>query len=135
MKPAVLDMLRAWLLCASLAAMCIQVVALVSLLFDVSEASLESVPFRLLAMGCVVTSVLLTRHIASLSFTRALRSRHATFRTAAAESGVVSVASNCPLRRLVILHLRLSGKPFELVQRRSRSRCRCTTPGISSFRH
>jgi hypothetical protein len=132
MKPAVVDMLRACLLTASLAAMCLQVIALVSLLFDVSEASLESVPFRLFAVGWVVTSVLLTRHVASLSFTRALRSRHATFRTADAEGGVVSVASNCPLRKLVILHLRLSGRPFELVQRRSRSQC--STPRISSFR-
>ncbi|WP_228975798.1 hypothetical protein [Paraburkholderia gardini] len=117
MKPAVVDMLRAHLLTASLAAMCFQVIALASLFFDVSEASLESVPFRVLALGCVVTSVLLTRQVASMSFSRALHSHHATYRTASALGGVVSVASNCPLRRLVILHLRMSGRPFEVVQR------------------
>ncbi|CAG4892781.1 hypothetical protein LMG31841_02625 [Paraburkholderia saeva] len=131
MKPAVVDMLRAHLLTASLAAMCLQLIALVSLLFDVSEAALESVPFRLLATGCVVTSVLLTRHVASMSFSRALHSRHATYRAASAQGGVVSVASNCPLRKLVILHLRMNGRPFELLQRDA---C-CATAHSSSFRH
>ncbi|SEA35579.1 hypothetical protein [Paraburkholderia sartisoli] len=131
MKPAVVDMLRAHLLTASLAAMCFQVAALVSLFFNVSEASLESAPFRLFALGCVVTSVLLTRQVASMSFSRALHSRHATYRTVAAQGGLVSVALNCPLRMLVILHLRMRGRPFELVQHQPL----CAKVRSSTYRH
>ncbi|MGF6778865.1 hypothetical protein [Paraburkholderia sp. GAS334] len=117
MKPVTVDMLRAHLITASLAAMCIQVILLLSLpLFDVSESSLESLPFRLAAMVSIVCGVALTRQIASMSFSRALQSHHATFRTPASKGAMVSVASNCPLRELVILHLRFSGRSFELVK-------------------
>ena len=113
MKPVTVDMLRAHLLVASLTAMGAEVLAcLVLLVLPVSQNDLGSMPFRLLAAAVIVGGVIVTRQFAHAAFELALQGHYAT--GAGRSARVVAIASNCPRRWLVILHLRLTGRPFVL---------------------
>ncbi len=109
MKPVTVDMLRAHLMAAALTAMIMEAVTLASFfLFDFAEGAFRSMTFRLLGVAVIICG------LAYLAFGVAVKSRHATCRNQ--QSALISVSPDCPRRQLVILHLRLTGKPFELAQ-------------------
>ncbi|SIO45515.1 hypothetical protein [Paraburkholderia phenazinium] len=111
MTPATIAMLRAYLLTASLAAAAIQMVALLSIgLFGVPEAVFTSGPFRLVAVASVVCIVLVVKRIARAAFLSALSLDYATVTDA--HSNTTSVSPVCPVRMLVILHLRFNRRPI-----------------------
>lgn len=113
MKPLTVDMLRAHLIVASFTALCAQLLACVALLLlPVSQQLFSSTPFRLLAIAAIVSGVIVTREFAQAAFESALQSRHATTHDAHAHD--VAIASDCPQCWLVVLHLRLTGRPFVL---------------------
>jgi Na+/serine symporter len=113
MKPVTVDMLRAHLLVASLTAAGAEVVLCIALLLlPVSQQFFETTPFRLLAIGVIVGGVIVTRELAQAAFELSVKSHHTT--PAGCAAWPVKVASDCPRRSLVILHLRLTGQPFML---------------------
>jgi hypothetical protein len=112
MKPSTIDMLRAYLLTASLVATAIEMVALLSiLLFGVSEDVFTSTTFRIATAAVIVCIVLVIKRIARAAFVSALSQRYATVTDA--HSNATSISPVCPVRMLVILHLRFSRRPFE----------------------
>lgn len=116
MKPVTIEMLRAHLLVASLTAMGAEALVCLGLLvLPVSPYALSSTPFRLLAIAVIVSGVIVTRQFAHAAFELALQEHYATGTGRAAWP--FSIASNCPRRWLVILHLRLTGRPFVLAGR------------------
>jgi transcriptional regulator of nitric oxide reductase len=113
MKPVTADMLRAHLLVASLTAAGAEAVLCIALLvLPVSQQFFVTTPFRLLAIAVIVGGVIVTREFAQAAFDFSVRSHH-TMPVGRAASPV-KVASDCPRRWLVILHLRLTGRPFVL---------------------
>jgi hypothetical protein len=113
MKPATVDMLRAHLMVASLIAMGAEVLACLTLLvLPVSQSAFSSMPFRLLAIAVIASGVIVTRQFAHAAFELALQARYATGTQRLARP--VAIASDCPRRWLVILHLRLTGRAFVL---------------------
>jgi hypothetical protein len=115
MKPATVDMLRAHLMVASLTAMGAEVLACLALLvLPVSQRALSSMPFQLLAVAVIVSGVIVTRQFAHAAFQLALQGHYATGTNRLARP--VAIASDCPRRWLVILHLRLTGKAFVLAE-------------------
>lgn len=115
MKPSTIDMLRAYLMTVSLAAVGMQIVMLVCLVvFGVSEQVFEAAPFRLAVAVIIVFATLATKHIAHAAFRFAVAHRHATYGDARVQ--IISVSRGCPVRMLVILHLRFSRRLFDLVE-------------------
>lgn len=113
MKPVTVDMLRAHLLVASLTAMGAEILVCLGLLvLPVSQHAFGSTSFRLLAVAVIVGGVIVTREFAQAAFHIALQGHYAT--GGGRPARVVSIAANCPRRWLVILHLRLTGRPFVL---------------------
>ena len=113
MKPVTVDMVRAHLLVAALTAAGAEAVVLIALLvLPVSQQFFGSTPFRLLAIAVIIGGVIVTREFAHAAFDFAVKSHH----TMPAErcTSPLEVASDCPRRWLVILHLRLTGQPFVL---------------------
>jgi hypothetical protein len=97
---------------ASLAAAAIQMAALLSIgLFGVPEAVFTSGPFRLVATASIVCIVLLVKRIARAAFLSALSLDYATITDT--HSNATSVSPVCPVRMLVILHLRFNRRPIE----------------------
>lgn len=116
MKPVTVDMLRAHLMAASLTAIGAEVLILpVLLMLPVRGNTFSSTPFRLLALALVVSGVFVIRRLAHDAFERAIQRRHVM--PGSASSRAVSVPAHCARRDLVILHLRLTGKPFVLSDR------------------
>lgn len=112
MRPSTIAMLRAYLLTASLAAAAIQVVALLAIgVFGVSEDVFTSGTFRIAAVASIVCVVLVTRRIARAAFVSALSHDYAIVTDA--RSNATSVSPACPVRTLVILHLRFNRRPVE----------------------
>jgi hypothetical protein len=112
MTPTTIAMLRAYLMTASLAAAAIQMAALLSIgLFGVPEAVFTSGPFRLVATASIVCIVLLVKRIARAAFLSALSLDYATITDT--HSNATSVSPVCPVRMLVILHLRFNRRPIE----------------------
>lgn len=106
---------------ASLTAMGAEVlVCLALLVLPVSPHAFSSAPFRLLAVALIISGVIVTREFAQAAFELALQGHYATRATQATQAGrrawPVAVASSCPRRWLVILHLRLTGRPFVLAE-------------------
>jgi hypothetical protein len=111
-KFVTVDMLRAHLLMAALTALIVQVASLTSLLFGVEESVFDSSAFRASSVLAIIVGTLMARRVAHFAFSGAVKSHHATCCNQPMKR--ISVASDCPRRSLVILHLRLSGIPFEL---------------------
>jgi len=111
MKHTTVEMIRAHLVTASIAATTIDV-AVVSLLFffRFPEAEFETASFRLLMFALLLAAVLTTRHVAQRAFRAALRQHYARF--VGPDSGGVAVSAMCPARSLVILHLHFTGVPY-----------------------
>ena len=113
MKPVTVDMLRAHLMAASLTAMGAEVlIGLALLVLPIAPQTLSSTVFRLLALAVIVSGVIVIRQFAHAAFELALQSHHAAPENWPVRP--VSIAANCPRRWLVILHLRLTGRPFVL---------------------
>lgn len=116
MKPSIVEMLRAHLLAASLAAACMDASAVAAIvLFHVPGAVFESRGFRLGAVGAVALGTFAVRRLASHAFRRAVRHAHAWPATG---TWPARVSRACPSMPLVVLHLRLTGKPYALVDAR-----------------
>ena len=80
MKPSTIDMLRAYLLTASLAAIAIEAAALLSIsLFGVSEDVFTSTTLRAATVVAIVCIVLVTKRVARAAFVSALSHHYATF--------------------------------------------------------
>jgi hypothetical protein len=107
MRSPIIDMLRAYLLTASVAAILIEVPVLLALdLFRISEKVFASMSFRAGVAIAIVMLVLATKRLASIAFRSALAHHYATISSARPET--ISVSSSCPARMLVILHLRFN---------------------------
>lgn len=116
MKSPTIDMLRAYLMTASLAAMSIEIAALVSLeLFGVPEHVFASAMFRVCALSAIIGAVLATKYAANRAYRSAVAHRYARSSVANIRGVVVSPA--CPVRSLVILHLRFNRRTVELAGR------------------
>jgi hypothetical protein len=112
MKPATIDMLRAYLLTASFAAAAIEVAALLSIdLFGVSEDVFSSQTFRAAIVVVIVCIVLVTRQVARAAFVSALSNHYASVPDE--HSNAISVSPACPVRLLVVLHLRFNRTAIE----------------------
>jgi hypothetical protein len=104
MKSSTIDMLRAYLMTASLAAMSIEIAALVSLeLFGVPAYVFTSTIFRVSALSAIIGAVLVTKHVANVAYRSAVAHHYATSSGSSVQRVVVS--PTCPGRMLVILHL------------------------------
>lgn len=100
---------------AALTAMGAEVLVCLALLaLPVFPHAFSSAPFRLLAVALIVSGVIVTREFAHAAFELALRGR--SVMRAGRSAWAVAVASRCPQRWLVILHLRLTGRPFVLAE-------------------
>jgi len=137
LKAATVDMLRAYLLTASLAATLMEFVILVAIVvFGCSQETFESTGFRLTIMLVLLAAVLAIRQIAGATFRSAVAHRYATFSAVSSETytaqtvaqtragtragtraQTVTISPTCPARPLVVLHLRLSRRLFELAER------------------
>lgn len=115
MKPVTVDMVRAHLMAASLTAMAIEILACIALLVTpVSPQSLSSTPSRLIAVTVIIGGVIVIRHWARVAFDLAVKRRHVI--PCNPSSRPVLVTTNCPRAWLIILHLRFTGRPFELAK-------------------
>jgi hypothetical protein len=115
MKPPTVDMLRAHLQVASLTAVGAEALVCVALLvLPVSQHFFGSTSFRLIAIAVITGGVIVTRELARAAFELAVASRHANAANGSVRPFAFVVARNCPRRWLVVLHLRMSGKPFVL---------------------
>ncbi|HEX7937150.1 MAG TPA: hypothetical protein VF573_29300 [Paraburkholderia sp.] len=111
MKPATVDMLRAHLMVASLTALAADVLACVTVaVVPGAQHLFVSSTFCLIALALMASGVIVTHQVAHAAFHLAVEERHAS--AASLHSRLVAVAADCPRRWLVILHLRLTGKPF-----------------------
>jgi hypothetical protein len=115
MKSSTIDMLRAYLITASLAAMVIEIAALISIeWFGVSEHVFTSLVFRASAVSAIIGAVLMTKHAAHMAYRSAVAHHYATLSEANSQSVAVSPA--CPVRMLVILHLRFDRRTLDLAE-------------------
>ncbi|WP_025602777.1 hypothetical protein [Burkholderia sp. WSM2230] len=113
MKPVTADMLRAHLMVASLTALVADVFACITVaMLPGAQHLFVSASFRLAALAMMAGGVIVARQLGHAAFRLAVADRYVS------EAGVyaqrVAVAPDCPRRWLVILHLRLAGKPFVL---------------------
>jgi hypothetical protein len=114
MKPSTVDMLRAYLMTASLASVFIATLALAALaVFGISDQTFQTQEFRAGAVAAVIFLVLLTRQAAKLAFHTAVANRHTS--PIGQRGHRISVSRECPRRQLVILHLRFSRRLPDLV--------------------
>lgn len=113
MKAATVDMLRAHLIVASVTAAGGGLMALLALATTpVSQQTLSSLPFQLLALAVIICGVFVMRHVGSVAFDFAVKRRQVT--SYMSTTRATFVVNNCQWRWLVILHLRLRGRPFLL---------------------
>ncbi|HEX3381493.1 MAG TPA: hypothetical protein VHU21_17115, partial [Paraburkholderia sp.] len=113
MKPVTVDMLRAHLLVASLTAVGTEAVVCVALLvLPVSPQFFGSTSFRLFVIALIVGGVIVAREFAQAAFALAVDRHHAMPVNQSTVPVEFAVTPDCPRRWLVILHLRLTGKPL-----------------------
>jgi hypothetical protein len=114
MKRTTVEMLRAYLMAASLCAACIEVGIAFAHLFGVADQTFQKPSFRLAGLACIAACVATMRGVAQLAFDQAQKRHYAT---RAAPCGFVRVSTRCPWRALVVLHLRFTCEPYALVDR------------------
>ncbi len=115
MKPVTVDMLRAHLLVASLTAVGAEALVCVALLvLPVPQRFFSSTSFRLLAIAVIVGGVIVAREFAQAAFESAIEKHYAMAGRPVGVASRFAVEADCPRRWLVVLHLRLTGKPFVL---------------------
>jgi uncharacterized membrane protein len=107
MKRSTVDMLREYLMTASLASVSIVALVLAMLaVFGISEETFQTPAFRTGSVTAIICLVLLTKKAARVAFHSAVANRYAT-PIGPLDHGI-SVSRECPGRQLVILHLRFS---------------------------
>jgi hypothetical protein len=112
MRPSTIDMMRAYLVTASLAAIAMDAAALLSIdLFGASEDVFTSMTFRVASVVAIVCIVLVTRQVARAAFVSALSHRYASF--SEEHSNAIILSPACPDRMLVSLHLRFNRQAIE----------------------
>lgn len=108
MKLSTTVRLRAYLVTASISAVVIQVGALVAIFaFGVPEAYFQTPTFRLAAAGAICAMVFGFATISQLAFRSAVARRYAIHDDS--QPGGFSVLNACPLRAVVIFHLKMTG--------------------------
>ncbi|MFM0220295.1 MULTISPECIES: hypothetical protein [Paraburkholderia] len=113
MKPITVDMLRAHLMVASLTAVVAEVFAcMMVVLLPAAQHVFGSGAFRLASLRMMAGGVIVAHQLAWGAFQRAVEGRYAS--AADANARRIEVVPGCPRVWLVILHLRLTGKPFVL---------------------
>ncbi|VVE60951.1 hypothetical protein PAN31117_00415 [Pandoraea anapnoica] len=121
MKSTTIQMLRAYLIVASLGAMCIDVCVVIAMLvFDVPERVFTSADFRIAMAASLLLLLLAARSLASAAFRAALASRHAMFdgverANGPRGTGSVALRDDCPHRLLVLLHIRIHRQQLAMV--------------------
>ncbi|MCI3206229.1 MULTISPECIES: hypothetical protein [Pandoraea] len=121
MKSTTIRMLRAYLLVASLGAVCIDACVVIAMLvFDVPQRIFTSGDFRIAMAGSLLLLMLAARSVASAAYEAALASRHAEVEKAnrrgkAARGATVVVRDDCPHRLLVLLHVRIHRQQLAMV--------------------
>lgn len=111
MKPVTADMLRAHLMVASVTAVAGDLLVSVTVFVDPdAEHLFVSAAFRLAAIGVMVACIIVARQFAHAAFRAAVEDGYAS--VASLSSTPVDLPSDCPRLWLVVLHLRLTGKPF-----------------------
>jgi hypothetical protein len=116
MKSVTADMLRAHLMIASLTAVAADLLACATVFVDPgAEHLFVSAAFRLSSIAVMAGGVMVARQFAQAAFRAAVADRHAS--VASLRTRPVDLASDCPRLWLVVLHLRLTGKPFVLSER------------------
>jgi len=116
MKPFSVDVLRAYLLMASLAASALALcVVAANFLFWVPEGIFLTSRFRICAAAVIVGSIWLTKWLASRAFLAALANHQVVFH--GTELKRVVLSDTCARRPLVLLHLRFSRQYAELPAR------------------
>ncbi|ACC70370.1 hypothetical protein PPMP20_32410 [Paraburkholderia phymatum] len=111
MKQTTVQMIRAHVVTASLAATTIDVFVVGLLFFcKYPETLFETRSFRELAFALLVAAVLIMRHAARIAFRAAVNRRHAHY--LGPRRDAVCVSAMCPARSLVILHLHFTGMPY-----------------------
>jgi hypothetical protein len=115
MKTVTVDMLRAHLLVASLTAVGAEALVCIALLvLRVPQHFFGSTSFRLFAIVVILGGVIAAREFAQAAFDSAIEKHHATPVNRSAWPVEFAVDADCPRHWLVVLHLRLTGKPFVL---------------------
>ncbi|MEZ2311522.1 hypothetical protein AB6809_33335 [Paraburkholderia sp. RCC_158] len=116
MKPVTADMVRAHLMVASLTAVAADLLACVTVFVEPGvEHLFVSAAFRLSCIALMAGGVVVARQFAQAAFRAAVEDRYASVGSLC--TGPVNLASDCPRLWLVVLHLRLTGKPFVLSER------------------
>ncbi|RQH01634.1 hypothetical protein [Paraburkholderia dinghuensis] len=112
MKPSTIELWRAYLFVASLAAALIQVAAFFLVLFwRIPQDVFTSSQFRLGVVALVACSVVVVRRFALNTFHSALASRHARF--VGDQQRTVALSPHCPRRLLVKLHVRFNRQSLD----------------------
>ena len=107
MKPSTVEMLRGYLMMASLAATAIDAVVLLAVgVLGVPERAFEAAPFRVGVLVVVALAVFVMRGLARSAFRSAVANHHAIVRDTPCQT--VSISADCPFRLLVVFHLRLN---------------------------
>ena len=110
MKSTTIRMLRAYLLVASLGAVCIDACVVISMLvFDVPESVFTSADFRIAMAGSLLLLMLAARSLAGAAYQAALSSRHASVD---GEGRKVALRDDCPHRWLVLFHIFIHRQPL-----------------------
>ncbi|VVE75931.1 hypothetical protein [Pandoraea sputorum] len=121
MKSTTIRMLRAYLIVASLGAVCIDAcVVIAMLIFDVPERVFTSADFRIAMAASLLLLLLAARSLASTAFQAALASRHVMFNGVERADGPrrtdsVALRDDCPHRLLVLLHIRIHRQQLAMV--------------------
>ncbi|AKM31072.1 hypothetical protein AB870_14500 [Pandoraea faecigallinarum] len=114
MKSTTIRMLRAYLLVASLGAVCIDACVVIAMLvFDVPERIFTSADFRIAMAASLLLLTLAARSAAQAAFEAALASRHVTL-DGECRRGRVAMRDDCPHRLLVLLHVRIHGQQLAM---------------------
>ncbi|MBN4664486.1 hypothetical protein HUS70_00475 [Pandoraea nosoerga] len=115
MKSSTIRMLRAYLLVASLGAVCIDACVVIAMLvFDIPARVFTSGDFRIAMAASLLLLVLAARSAAQCAFNAALASRHARV-DGARGNGEVALRDDCPYRPLVLLHVRIHRQGLTLM--------------------
>lgn len=110
-KPRTVEMLRAWLVAASIGAVCIDIcVVIAAIVFDVPERIFETNDFRVAMAASLMLWLLAARSLAGTAFQSALTSRHVTLADDPAHA--IAMRDDCPHRLLVLFHIRTHRKPL-----------------------
>ncbi|WP_233872073.1 hypothetical protein [Paraburkholderia adhaesiva] len=112
MKPSTIELWRAHLFVASLAAALIQIAVFFAILvWRIPQDVFTSSQFRLGVVALVACSVIAVRRLAHSAFHSALASRHVRF--VGGQQRTVALSPHCPRRFLVLLRVRVNRQSLD----------------------